>query len=118
MKRIIYFLLGMIFGFFLGRWRAPEPVQAPASPASRPASRPTPPPTADTAAPDDLTEIDGIGPAFAAALKAVGITTFVQLAEQDPDDLAERVGGRITAARIRGDAWIEQARKRHIEGQG
>jgi|FLYN01.1.fsa_nt_gi large subunit ribosomal protein L21 len=60
---------------------------------------------------DDLTLINGIGPAFEKALNAAGIYTFTQLAEQDPDDLASRLTARITAERIRRDRWIEQARE-------
>jgi len=66
----------------------------------------------DVAAPttkDDLTLINGIGPAFEKALNALGIRTFAQLAEQDADDLASRIAARVTPERIRRDRWIEQA---------
>ncbi len=59
---------------------------------------------------DDLTLINGIGPAFEKALNTVGIHTFAQLAEQTPENLAARMATRITAERIRRDRWIEQAR--------
>ena len=61
--------------------------------------------------PDDLTQINGIGPAFATALNALGITRFAQLADQDADDLAARLAGHVTvtARRIRERDWIGQA---------
>jgi predicted flap endonuclease-1-like 5' DNA nuclease len=60
---------------------------------------------------DDLTIIEGIGPAYARALNSLGITTFADLAKQDPDDLAQRMPTRVTAARIRQDDWIGQAKQ-------
>jgi hypothetical protein len=56
-----------------------------------------------------LTRIDGIGPAYEKALNALGVVNFAQLAVQDPEELAERMDGRVTADRIRNDRWIEQA---------
>jgi capsular exopolysaccharide synthesis family protein len=59
-----------------------------------------------------LPEINGIGPTYEKALNAIGILTFAQLAEQDPDDLANRINVKLTAQRIRRDRWIEQAQER------
>lgn len=60
---------------------------------------------------DDLTEINGIGPRFAEALQALGITRFEQLSEQDSETLAERMNAyvSITAQRIDDKDWIGQA---------
>lgn len=60
---------------------------------------------------DDLTQIKDIGPRFAAALAAVGITRLAQLAEQTPENLAEKLAPHIavTAQRIRTRNWIGQA---------
>lgn len=60
---------------------------------------------------DDLTEINDIGPRFAEALQAIGITRFEQLARQSPDELAERLNAHTTvrAQRIREKDWIGQA---------
>jgi len=66
---------------------------------------------AASAARDDLTLINGIGPAFEKALNGAGIHTFAQLADQTPEGLASRMTTRITADRIRRDRWIEQARE-------
>jgi predicted flap endonuclease-1-like 5' DNA nuclease len=64
------------------------------------------------AQPDALIDIKGIGPKFVEMLHAAGITTFEQLAAYDADSLAEKLGGRVTAERIRREQWIEQARER------
>lgn len=60
---------------------------------------------------DDLTQINDIGPRFAEALAAIGITRFADLAQQDPDILAERLAEYVTvrAQRIRDKDWIGQA---------
>jgi len=44
---------------------------------------------AEAEAGDDLTIIDGVGPAYAAALQGAGVKTFAQLAEQTPEGIAE-----------------------------
>jgi predicted flap endonuclease-1-like 5' DNA nuclease len=83
---------------------APEPQALPAQT----------PPVADTpeapSEPDLLHEIRGIGPVYERALHALGIGSFAQLVEQDPDDLAGRMNAVVSAKRIRRDCWIEQAR--------
>lgn len=111
MSRLIAFIFGMVAGLFFGRLMSPPPVMPPPTRTPAPASKPAPPKPEPAATPDALTEIDGIGPAFAQALNAVGIYTFAQLARQDPDDLAARLPARINADRIRRDGWIEQAQR-------
>ncbi len=62
-------------------------------PKLRPA--PTPEPAEAVDAPestDDLTEVKGIGPTYAARLAAMSITTRAALATADPHEVAERVG--------------------------
>ncbi len=103
MIRLIVLLIGIWIGYKLGNQR-PSSASKPLSPA--PPSSPVRP----ARAPDDLTEINGIGPSFAQALNAIDIHTFAQLVTQDPDTLAERLAVRVTADRIRRDGWIEQAR--------
>lgn len=62
---------------------------------------------------DNLTEITGIGPAYARALTVIGIQSFEQLARQDADSLAAWLTTvRVSAARIKRDRWIEQAVER------
>ena len=67
------------------------------------AAKPTPP--------DDLTAIKGIGPAIARKLDALGVRTFTDLAEADPDDLAAKLASRpVTASRVQ--EWVTEAKKR------
>jgi predicted flap endonuclease-1-like 5' DNA nuclease len=60
---------------------------------------------------DDLTMIEGIGETYARALNSIGIRRFSDLAEQSPARLSERLEGRVSAARIRNQDWIGQARQ-------
>ncbi len=74
----------------------------------------TPPPSTrhDTnAQTDDLTQINDIGPRFAEALAAIGITRFADLAQQDAETLAARLAEHVTvrARRIQEKDWIGQA---------
>ncbi len=58
--------------------------------------------------PDDLTEIDGIGPKYAQVLKAAGVLTFLHLAGMHPDDIRgifQAAGGRVPNP----TAWPEGA---------
>jgi predicted flap endonuclease-1-like 5' DNA nuclease len=114
------------------RSAAPEPGAAPARPAERqgeakdgvarsaetrarpaPKSAPAQPrkPVA-TRVPDDLTEIKGIGPAMQNRLRALGITTFADLAAADPDQLMKQLKGAqpLSLGRVR--HWTEAARQR------
>ncbi len=59
---------------------------------------------------DDLTRLDGIGPAFAGALHAGGVTTFAALAASTPDSLAAIVQAPDWR-RPDYTSWIEQARR-------
>jgi predicted flap endonuclease-1-like 5' DNA nuclease len=54
--------------------------------------------------------IKGIGPATERKLKAAGIVTLVELAEQDPDRVREILNLKPTS-RINPDAWIEEAQQ-------
>lgn len=63
------------------------------------------------AAPDDLKRLRGVGPAFERALRALGITTFAQIAEFTEADI-ERVAQslKLKPERIRRDDWVGIAR--------
>jgi predicted flap endonuclease-1-like 5' DNA nuclease len=63
-----------------------------------------------TSGTDDLKVIEGIGPKIATALNGVGIRTFADLAERNPDDVERIV--RDAGVRMVGhaDTWIEQAK--------
>ena len=59
---------------------------------------------------DDLTAIKGIGPGIVRKLDTLGVKTFADLAEADPDRLAADLALRqVTAARVR--EWIAEAKK-------
>jgi len=58
--------------------------------------------------PDDLTQVDGIGPKYALVLNEAGVKTFAQLASMDSDAVREifrATGGRAPDP----SGWIEQA---------
>jgi predicted flap endonuclease-1-like 5' DNA nuclease/cytoskeletal protein CcmA (bactofilin family) len=61
------------------------------------------------AAPDDFTQINGIGPVFDQRLKAAGVTTFAELAARTPAEIAEII--QWSQARVERSEIIEQARK-------
>ncbi len=67
---------------------------------------------AQAAAGDDLTIIDGIGPDYAAALNAAGVTTFAQLSEQTPEGIAETLSnaGKPLFAGNSAGTWPRQAK--------
>jgi len=74
---------------------APAPKKAKAAPKAEAAA-----PAADAAA-DDLTALNGVGPAAAKKLNAAGITTFAQLAA---------VEGDVEGVKVKPE-WIEQAKE-------
>lgn len=71
------------------------------------------------AKPDDLKQIDGIGPKMEVRLNELGVTRFDEIALWGPDEIADyaqklgRRGGRITA-----DDWVGQARALSGGGNG
>ena len=74
---------------------------AEAAPAKKAAPKKAAAPAADAAA-DDLTALNGVGPAAAKKLAEAGITTFAQLAALTEEAAAE--------AKVKAD-WIEQAKE-------
>ncbi len=58
---------------------------------------------------DDFTQIDGIGPTYAAKLRSAGITIWAQLAEADETQLAKIIDAP-TWRRPNYGAWIAQAK--------
>jgi NADH-quinone oxidoreductase subunit E len=92
-------LMELVLGIGLGLWLRDVLYRSPARSA----------PAARTGA-DPLQTITGIGPVSEAALQAMGITTFAELARQDADTLAQHLNNHISAERIRRERWIEQAK--------
>jgi len=90
----------------------PEPggLAAPALATAELAPAPEPAPVA-TGPGDPLTRMKGLGPKAEAALNALGITRFDQIAGWDEADIA-RVDQQMGAfkGRITRDRWVEQAR--------
>lgn len=65
-------------------------------------------------APDDLTNIKGIGPAMQRELEALGLTTFDELASADAEALTDKLKpSQRTLTTDKVKAWIEAARSRH-----
>jgi predicted flap endonuclease-1-like 5' DNA nuclease len=126
MFRLLMFLVGLAIGSWLLRspHKQDTSTQSPARPDAaqngrgdvKSFSKPTPSATqaaarlrADSDAAktkeievvvDNLLDIKGIGPTFVNRLNDLGITSFAQLADENPQDLAEKMGGRVTAERI------------------
>jgi len=74
----------------------------PQAPAGADAARPTAP-----AAPARLEDIHGIGPTYAARLRAAGIEDFAGLAALPPEQLKTIIGRAVSVRAVR--AWIVQA---------
>lgn len=78
-----------------------EPKKAAPKKAEAQAAKPAPKAEAPAAAADDLTSINGIGPAAAKRLADAGITSFAQLAALDVET--------FDAVKVKPD-WVEQAK--------
>ena len=109
----IAFILGCILGCLLRRWfGAVEPAAMPARSAPSAAPRIVAPAAALVSArPDDLTLIEGIGPVNNRKLKAMGVTTFAQIASWSAREQAE-IGSKLEfPGRIEREDWVVQARE-------
>ena len=58
---------------------------------------------------DDLTKVNGIGPAFAKRLNAANISTFAQLAAQSPEKIHEIIKPQ-SWQKIEPEAWVAEAK--------
>src|SRR5258708_15678042 len=91
----------------------PKPV-TPTAPKRETPAVPTPEPkeaikTAPVKSKDDLTIIEGIGPAYARALNTISIHSFADLAAQKPAALVSKLQTRVSVERVRD--WIKQAKQ-------
>jgi predicted flap endonuclease-1-like 5' DNA nuclease len=66
-------------------------------------------PKAKAAAPDDLTQLNGIGPRISSILSDGGVTTYAELEHTDPSDLRKMIaqGGALPPSSL--DSWPTQA---------
>jgi hypothetical protein len=66
---------------------------------------------------DDLTVINGIGPAIAQRLNAAGILTLAQLGSSQPDEIVQMISDfkGFSADRIAQQDWVGQARQLTIQ---
>ena len=95
-------IAGIVAGFAAAAWAVRDRMlPAPEAPTD------TPPRFRSGTTPtgDDLTEIKGIGPAFASRLAETGIASFDDLADQDADSLADAVNTTPDTAQ----RWIDAA---------
>jgi predicted flap endonuclease-1-like 5' DNA nuclease len=124
MGRLFYFALGFLAGMWVSGWlerdRDTFVEQWFADPGREftPVKNEAPAGRLRTAvqAPDDFSQIKGIGPAFAQALNEIGIHTFADLSRETAQGLADKLPVRVYAERIEREAWIEQARR--LKGKG
>lgn len=66
---------------------------------------------------DDLTRISGVGPVLQEKLYRLGITTYRQIADLTPEDIARVDRVLDFPGRVEREDWVGQARKM-IDGQG
>ena len=69
------------------------------------------PKAAASAGNDDLTQLKGVGPAYAKKLNEAGITSFAQLAALTPEGVTELEEKLNASGRVERDGWIEQAKE-------
>lgn len=88
---------------------APKAAAEPAAKAEKPAAKAAP---KAKAANDDLTQLNGVGPAFAKKLNAAGVTGFAQVAAWKAADL-DALDAEIPGIKAKAEAgdWIKQAKE-------
>lgn len=82
-----------------------------AAAAAEPAPAPTPAAVPAAGEADDLARIKGVGPKLKAALNALGVTTYAQIAAWTDDDI-KAIDAQLGtfAGRATRDNWIEQCK--------
>lgn len=98
---------------------APAPAPAPAAaattpdPAPEPTAEPAPaeaPAAAAASGPDDLKLLKGVGPKLEQKLHANGVTSFAQIADWGPAEIADMDDKLSFKGRIERDGWVDQAK--------
>ena len=89
--------------------KAEPKAAAPKAPAKAEAAKPAA--KAKPAASDDLTQLTGVGPAFAAKLNAAGVTGFAQVAAWDAAEI-ERLDAEISGLKTKAEKgdWVAEAK--------
>jgi small subunit ribosomal protein S2 len=95
---------------------APEPAKAKAEekPKAKAEEKPKAKPAAkkaEKAEADDLSLIDGVGPAYQKKLEAAGITTFKQIAKLTKKQIEELNEAQDLKGKITSGEWVEQAKE-------
>lgn len=96
--------------------KSTKKAEAPAEKApSKAAAKTEAPKAAPKAAPagnDDLTQLTGVGPAFAKKLNDAGVTSFAQVAAWDAAEI-ERLDGEISGLKTKAEKgdWVAEAKK-------
>ncbi len=96
--------------------KSTKKAEAPAEKApSKAAAKKEAPKAAPKAAPagnDDLTQLTGVGPAFAKKLNDAGVTSFAQVAAWDAAEI-ERLDGEISGLKTKAEKgdWVAEAKK-------
>ncbi|MGJ3230659.1 MAG: 50S ribosomal protein L21 [Oceanicaulis sp.] len=85
----------------------PAAKKAPAKAEAKPAAK-----TAEAGKADDLTQLTGVGPAFATKLNEAGVTSFAQIAKWDEAEI-ERLDGEISGLKTKAEKgdWVAEAKK-------
>ncbi len=92
-----------------GDWQGLMKYNQRASEPSHGGKKAAPAKAAKAAAPDDLTQINGIGPRISSILSDGGVTTYAELQHSDPSDLRKIIaqGGALPPSSL--DSWPIQA---------
>lgn len=91
---------------------AADEAPAPAKKAAAPkAEKAAPKAKAAAAASDDLTQLTGVGPAFATKLNEAGVTSFAQIAAWTDAEI-ERLDGEISGLKAKAEKgdWVAEAK--------
>lgn len=104
-RKVIDLVAGMI-GLLFDRFDGEMPIHGETSVDSQQAADSQPVTEAQTTT-DDLTKINGIGPAFARRLAQAGVSTYAQLASMTANEVRQRA--KLAEWQADPEDWISQA---------
>lgn len=96
-----------------GKAKTAKTADAPKAEAEKPAAKKADAkPAAKSGGSDDLTQLTGVGPAFATKLNEAGVTSFDQIAKWDEAEI-ERLDGEISGLKTKAEKgdWVAEAKK-------